>query len=199
MTTTADQKLITIEEFMAMPDTDGYELIDGQLVEKKSMGAESSYVAAQILFLLGIFLRDRKLGWVFGADAVYQCFGSRFTGRKPDCSFIRYGRLPHDWVPKGHVTIPPDLAIEVVSPNDLAYEVKAKAELYLSAGIPLVWVVYPEFRSVEIRRADGSSTVLHVGQEISGESVLPGFIAQIEDFFLNPQHVEPSVVDADDE
>ena len=109
-----------------------------------------------------------------------------------DVSFIRRGRLPGERIPDGHMSIAPDLAVEVVSPNDLAYDVDDKIDLYLASGIQLIWVVFPETRSIEVIRADGTATRLRADQEITGESVLPGFVAKVAGFFPPLENVETS-------
>jgi Uma2 family endonuclease len=103
--------------------------------------------------------------------------------RKPDVSFIRRGRLPDERLPKGHVTIPPDLAVEVLSPNDLADEVDEKVKEYLEAGVLVVWVVFPKTRTVQIHRADGPIVKLTETDELSGEEVLPGFRCRVGEIF----------------
>jgi Uma2 family endonuclease len=178
--------LITPEELLRMPDGVNYELVDGKLVER-NMGMESSEIAARILVLIGMFLRDKRLGRLFGADGSYQCFPDPDKVRKPDVSFIRAARLPADQVIKGHCPIFPDLAVEVVSPGDLAYEVEEKVAEYLAAGVPLVWVVNPPTRTVRIRRPrsapQGSASELTDADAITGEDVLPGFSCAVSDFF----------------
>jgi Uma2 family endonuclease len=84
----------TPEDLLAMPDGDAYELVDGELVER-NMGWESTWVAGRILHLLWTFCDNHPLGWLVPADASYQCF-SDAPGkvRRPDVSFIRFGRLP---------------------------------------------------------------------------------------------------------
>src|SRR5437868_5453027 len=87
-------KVVTPEELLAMPDSDSYELVDGELVERE-MGARSVYVGGRLGRLLGNYVEETHAGWVFPADAGYQCFSARPTlVRKPDVSFIRVGRLP---------------------------------------------------------------------------------------------------------
>src|SRR4051795_8542847 len=126
MTIAAPPKLFTPEDLLRLPDAVNYELVDGKLVER-NMGMESSRVAARILALIAFFLRDGRQRLLFGADGSYQCFPEAPDKvRRPDVSFIRDGRLPGDRAPEGHCRIPPDLAVEVVSPNDLAYEVEEK-------------------------------------------------------------------------
>ena len=120
--TIEDKTLFTPEDLLAMPDGKHYELVDGRLVER-NMGAESSWIGGRIFLRLNLFCDEHQLGYVWPADNGYQCFAhAPKLVRRPDVSFIRAGRLPGGELPKGHVRIPPDLAVEVVSPNDLASE-----------------------------------------------------------------------------
>jgi Uma2 family endonuclease len=140
------------------------------------LGAESSWIGGQIYSLLNLYCREHASGWVWPADNGYQCFPhERGRIRRPDVSFIRAGRLPGDVLPKGFVRIPPDLAVEVVSPNDTAYELEEKLEDYQQAGVRLVWVIHPESRTVTIYRADGTVSRLREAEELTGEDVIPGF------------------------
>lgn len=183
MSTVAPQTCYTPEDLLRMPDGDFYELVDGKLVERK-MGALASWVGGRLYGHLNSFCEAERIGWVWPADNSYQCFpGSPNKVRKPDVSFIRFGRLPKEELPKGHVLIPPDLAVEVISPNDLAYEVDAKVQEYLEAGVRLVWQVNPETRTVWVHRADGSVSKLRANDELSGEDVVPGFRCPVRDLF----------------
>ena len=94
--------------------------------------------------------------------------------RRADVSLIRTSRLEGLGDP-GQMPIPADLVVEVLSPNDLAYDVDRKIELYLANGFALVWVVNPEVKTVSVHRADGSVSWLREHEEITGESALPGF------------------------
>jgi Uma2 family endonuclease len=165
----------TPEDLLAMPGGKSYELVGGQLVERKR-GAESSWVAGRIHSRLDRFCEEHEVGWAFQSECGYQCF-SHESGRvrKPDVSFMRYGRLPGGVLPKGWVKIRPDLAIEVVSPNDIADEVDEKLADYEKVGIPLIWVLYLGSRTVMVYRGDGSVSRLHEADELSGEDVIPGF------------------------
>src|SRR5919205_3644737 len=148
----------TPEDLLTLPDYGRFELIDGHLVERK-MGAQSSYAATNVLILFGHFVRSNNLVLVFQADCGYQIFAEdpgrvRFA----DASFIRRGRLPEDRPPQGHCRVAPDLLIEAVSPNDTASELEEKIAQWLSAGVQLVWVLYPETQHVQVHRPDGSVT-----------------------------------------
>jgi Uma2 family endonuclease len=187
MTLAQTETAFTPEDLLRMDDGVNYELVDGKLVERH-MGMESSEIAARILLLIGMFLRDRRLGRLFGADASYQCFpDSPSKVRKPDVSFIRTDRLPGGRTPTGHCPVPPDLAVEVISPGDLSYEVEEKVTEYLVAGIPLVWVVHPPTRTVRVHRPRSSPrgpiSELAGDDTIDGEDVLPGFSCKVSEFF----------------
>ena len=174
----------TPEDLLEREDGALYELIDGKLVERH-MGARSSEVAANIISLIRPYAFERKLGKVFATDCGYQIFASDPKRvRFPDASFIARGHLPEDKTPEGHVRVPPDLAVEVVSPNDTAADVVDKADMWLRAGAQLVWVVFPESRTVHAyRQGNNNSLALAEGDELSGEDVLPGFFCRVAAIF----------------
>jgi Uma2 family endonuclease len=165
----------TPEDLLAMPDGKSFELVNGQLVERK-MGAESSQVGGRLYARLDRFCEEHNLGIVWPADNGYQCFPhAPGLVRRPDVSFVKKGRLPGDVAPDGWVKIPPDLAVEVVSPNDSIEEFEEKLEDYQKAGVPLVWVIYPKRRKARVFRLNGPEVVLSEDGELSGEDVIPGF------------------------
>ncbi len=125
-----------------MPDGDEYELVDGRLVER-NLDAWSVHVAHAIDGRIFQFDPTQRLGWLLMSEASYQAF-PKGRIRKPDLSFICLGRLPDERVPDGHIKLAPDLAVEVISPNDIHYETDQKVDEYLKAGTRLVWVVNPE-------------------------------------------------------
>ncbi len=175
---------ITPDDLLAMPNGDDFELVNGELMERY-IGAESSWIASNLIVLIAVFYRGRVPGHLFTTDCGYQCY-SDDPGkvRKPDVSFVRKGRFPKDRIPKGYIRIAPDLAVEVLSPNDLADEAEAKVEEYLDAGVRLVWVISPKAETVTVYRADRSAVKLHETDELSGENVLPGFRCKVSDLFV---------------
>ena len=187
MTTTIEDRVFTADDLSKLPDAVAYELVDGKLLERQ-MGAESSEVAIAIATLLFLFLRERRLGRVFGSDTSYQCFANDPNRvRRADVGFVRFERLPDGRAPKGNIEVSPDLAVEVISPNDTAEEVEETVNDWLSAGVPLVWVVSPTFRTVRIHRprssALGPIAELTETDNIDGEDVLPGFSSPVRAFF----------------
>jgi Uma2 family endonuclease len=177
----ATRTIYTPEDLLAIPDGGSYELVNGQLVERKS-GSESSWVVGRIISRIDRFCEEHQVGWALGPRAGYQCFPYDSNRvRKPDGSFVRYGRFPGGVLPEGWARIPPDLAIEVISPNDTVNELDDKLEDYERIAVPLVWVVNPNSRTAMVYRADGSVARLHEDDELSGEDIIPGFRCRVRD------------------
>jgi Uma2 family endonuclease len=187
MSTVATKTRYTPEDLLTMPDGDRYELVDGELRDRK-MSRWSSFVAGRIYNLLMNYSETGPFGWVFPEGTSYQCFpDAPEKVRKADVSFIARERLPLDQATdEGHTSLAPDLAVEVLSPNDLAYEVDRKVQEYLTARVRLVWVVNPETRTVAVYRLDGTVSRYGERDEITGEDVLPGFRCPVAAFFRLP-------------
>lgn len=181
---TAEATRYSPDDLLTMPDGDRYELVAGQLVEK-SMGAESDWTAARILRRIGNYVEQQALGEVFGTETGFQCFRrDRKQVRKPDGSFISAGRLPGGRIPRGHIRVVPDLAIEVISPNDSYFLIDTKVHEYLDAGVRLVWVLNPDNRTIKVYRLDDPRPVeLTIGDQLDGAEVLPGFTCPVADLF----------------
>ncbi len=182
------QREYTPEDLLTMPGGENFELIDGRLVERH-MGFLAGWVAGELIRVLGNHCRQYHLGWVLpGGDAGYQGFpGSPRSVRKPDVSFVRYGRFADDQLPAGFARIVPDLIAEVVSPNDAYEEVDQKIEEYLRAGVRLVWVIGPQNHTIRAYRVNGSSYSLRENDELDGEDVVPGFRCPVRDLFPQPR------------
>ncbi len=180
----APSKPLTADDLLDMPDGDRYELVDGQLVES-TMSLESIWIATRISQTIGNHLDQHSLGMVFGDGATYQCFpDDPEMVRKPDVSFIRAGRMPPGQFQRGHCRIAPDLAVEVVSPNDYYAELTRKLEDYFSAGVRLVWVVEPETRLITVYENGGQLIrQFRQGDELTAGDVLPGFRVAVAELF----------------
>jgi Uma2 family endonuclease len=169
------EPLVTPEDLLSMPDGRNFELVDGNLVER-NMSVLSSWVGGQVFRRVDEFVSAHDLGTVWPADNGYQCFpdDARMV-RRADAAFVKKERLSAKDMKDGFLKVVPDLVVEVISPNDLAHEVERKVSEYLTAGVPLVWIIEPESRTLRVQRGDGSGSLLKGDAVISGESVLPGF------------------------
>ncbi len=176
MSVALEERTYTPEDLLAMEDGKIYELDDGHLV-RREMSMRSSWVGSRLYRFLDTHVDENKLGRAWHADLGYVCFpGAPRRVRHPDVSFIRSGRLPGGLSSdQGYCDIAPDLAVEVVSPNELAYEVVKKVVEYLDAGVLLIWVVYPESRTVLVIRHNRTGTLHREDDELSGEDIIPGF------------------------
>jgi len=180
----SDRSDMAVEDLQRLSEEKDYELHDGQLVER-NMGNEASETALNLGALINLFCRKHRLGRVCGADGGFIVLrDGKESLRRPDISFFKRGRLPpgQGWA-TGYERIPPDLAVEVLSPNDLVYEVDAKLEEYLRLGVRLIWVVHPATRIVTVIRLDGTTSRLHATDELQGEDVLPGFACSVAEIF----------------
>jgi Uma2 family endonuclease len=165
-------------------DRKGYELIYGTWVEKPEMGAISVRVGGRLVTHLTNYAETRSLGDVLPADGAYQLFPNQpKLIRKPDVSFVATGRLPNNSLPAGNLKLAPDLAVEVVSPNDEAVALEQKLDEYLRAGVKLVWVIHPQTKVAYVYRPDGTAARKTVAESLDGEAVLPGFAFTLSDLF----------------
>lgn len=110
-------------------------------------------------------VEDASMGWL--SDLVATRLAARLT-RFCDEHGLRF---------------PPDLAVEVLSPNDLGEEVEQKVLEYLRSGLRLVWVISPATRTARVVRADGTTAWLREDGELDGEKVVPGFRCRLADLF----------------
>ena len=173
----------TPEDLLHMEHGPRYELVGGRLVEK-AVGQEAARVDARLIRYLDEYAEAQGAGGAFSSSCGYQDFPHEPRRvRYPDASFIRGDRLPAEGLLRGHSRTVPDLAVEVVSPNDTAEQIDGRVKDFLRVGTPLVWVVYPATRSVDIFRGDGTGGWRVEGQELSGEAVLPGFTCRVADLF----------------
>jgi Uma2 family endonuclease len=176
-------RLYTIEELMAMPTDEPWEVLKGELRKVPGAGGEASDIAGEILVHLRLFVKPRTLGLATGADGTYILNKDPLTILVPDVAFVRWDRLPGGLRPKGCIPVPPELAIEVRSPTDRLGDIEAKLARYRLAGVPLIWWVDPHHRTVAVYRHGVLVAELRDGDVLSGEDVLPGFTLSVSQIF----------------
>ena len=185
MATIISDREYTPDDLRQMPGGERFELVNGQLVESE-MGAFACWIVSLINAKLTSFVQENALGMVLSSETQYQCFPDDPRRiRKPDISFIHRSRITAEMM-HGFVRIAPDLVVEVVSDNDLYYEVETKVREYLQAGVRMVWVLNPATSSLRIHRAGSASSELSLGDNLSGEDVLPGFSVPLVALFPSP-------------
>ena len=103
--------------------------------------------------------------------------------RAPHVAFLSRERILTHQPQENFLQIAPDLVVEVMSPSDTAHQVQAKVEDWLSAGVRLVWVVYPNTRSVVVYNSQREAKVLTAQETLQGDPVLPGFSCKVSELF----------------
>lgn len=184
-----DSGPVTVEHLLTMPD-DGYqyEVVEGTLVRMAGSGGEASGIAALLLAELLYYTRTRRLGRITGADGVYK-FPGAATGLVPDVAFYGVEHLGEIRDLRRPLPFAPDLAVEVVSPDQRPDGMAAKARRYLGAGTRLVWVLWPSSQHVDVWRAghpSGPVATLNASNSLEGEDVVPGFRIAVVAIFADP-------------
>ena len=168
---------MTLEEFLES-DLEGYEYVKGELIPMPAASAEHGIVSARIFLHLGLYVREHQLGEVVTPDTGFQV-GERVL--KPDIAFLSTAHLPDDL--SKAFPVPPDLAIEVVSPSDAFRRVIEKAFAYLEAGTQIVWVIEPGSKTVTVYRSETDIKLLTREDTLTGEDVVEGFSCQVAQLF----------------
>ena len=179
------RQLLTAEQLWEMPETPGkrYELVRGELIEMPGAGGEHGFLALWVGSFLLRFVLEHDLGVVGGDGTGYLIYREPDVLRIPDVSFVSKGRISEGGVPKGFWPLAPDLAVEIVSPNDTAAELHAKVREYLDAGARMVWVFWPDERGVSVHGPTGEARELGPDDELDGGNVLPGFRVRVSELF----------------
>lgn len=153
----------------------GYELFDGELVEKPNVSNLSSLVAGLVYFQLMTWNRKARIGFVLPPETEFACISDRPRDmRKPDCSFFVCD--PDAFVPTvARYTFAPDLVVEVLSPSNKIGDMFDRLSDYFSAGTKLIWLIDPERRFTQVYHPNFSSVKVSEQEALSGEQILPGF------------------------
>jgi Uma2 family endonuclease len=175
---------MTAEELLGLTD-DGrrYELIEGELREMAPAGARHGSAAAALTVLLGQHVRANQLGRVLAAETGFRIYRNPDTVRAPDISFVARERIPPEGPPEGYWDLAPDLAVEVMSPNDTAAQVQSKVQMWLESGVRLVWVVYPDTRAIMAYKSLKEITTFTAEDALDGGQVVPGFECAVAEIF----------------
>jgi Uma2 family endonuclease len=181
------ERIYTNKEFGAFVDLPEnadklFELIDGVIIEMPSPSPLHGLIAAEILFLLKLYLKEHDIGFVVGdANDFVLAEGLVF---KPDVAYI--SRAQMDKLPL-KFEFSPDIAVEVASPSNTSHELMRKIVAYLEHGSKQVWVVYPDDKTLFVYHPheDGGIYLrVHTATDtLDGSDVLPGFNVSVGDFF----------------
>jgi Uma2 family endonuclease len=178
-------KLMTAEEFMAADLGDGtFELVRGEVIEVPPPMPAHGVVCANTGGVLWDYGRRSGFGYSLTNDSGVQTERDPDTVRGADVCFYSHARWPLSKVGRELIPVPPDLAVEVVSPGDRRAAVLKKVVEYLQAGVLRVWVVYPRRRQVAVYRGDDDEPIFYrEGDVLEGFPELPDFRCPVADLF----------------
>ena len=182
------EKTYSVDEFMdlvAGRNDARFELVKGKLIEMSLAGDQHGRISAKLLILLGYYVLQNDLGQTYGSDTGFvldETDPKKPTVRGPDVAFTTKERLSK--VTTKAVPIPPDLAVEVMSPNDYSPETLEKVREYQQAGVRLIWIIRPKTQTVEVyRQYDKQPTTLTIEDELDGEQIIKGFMLKVKVLF----------------
>jgi Uma2 family endonuclease len=179
MATVATKKVWTDEELMRIKHEGKVELVDGEVKLMTPAGAEQGNINANLTVRLGSYILRRKLGYIFDAQTGFRPHQNM---RALDFSFVSKERLSGK-PPKGFLRVAPDLAVEVLGPEEKVSDYDGKVAEYLSWGVRLIWLVDPNTETVTVVRANGEREVLKGNDVLTGEDVVPGFKITVRKIF----------------
>ena len=180
----APSRLITAEEYAALPNEDGFrdELIRGAVIKMPLPKAPHGRIANIFAYRLTGYVEERDLGLVFH-EIGFQVGTNPDTILGPDVSFMSWERYEAVEEDGGFWQGAPDLAAEVMSPNDRYTQVEAKAAQWIEAGARMVVVVDQRGRQVRVHRPRAETATLGMDDTLDGADVVPGWALPVRDLF----------------
>ena len=176
------EQITTADELLHAPDLGRCELVRGELIMMSPAGFNHGRIASRIGARIANFVEETGTGAVTGAETGFWIGRNPDTVRAPDVGFVRSERLGPTPI-LGFFPGAPDLAVEVLSPDDRRREVLTKVQNWLDAGCQVVWIVDPAKRTVAVHHT-GSDTI-HLGESdtLTAEDLLPGFQLPVAEIF----------------
>jgi Uma2 family endonuclease len=179
------KRVWTEAELQALPE-DGYlhEVVDGEMVMSPKNDSYHGDICAELLTALRTHAKKHKLGAVWDSSTGFWMHSRNC--RAPDISFVtkeRLVRMGFKRSTRKFFPAAPDLAVEVLSPNNTRAEIDERLKDYFGSGTQIAWVINPDSESVEGCHALDQRQLLGVGADLAAEHLLPGFRFPIADLF----------------
>ena len=175
--------LMTADELLAMGSDAPFELWEGVLKEVSPSSVKTGLIRTRLLTAINLHVETHGLGYVTDSETGFILSSNPHTVVAPDIGFFRPDRYPADYPERGFYPMPPDLAVEVISPTDERANIEKKQQLYAQAGVPLVWWVDPEARTVTVHRPGQQPEILDELGSLDGGAALPGFSLSVARIF----------------
>lgn len=174
----------TADELLDMPyDGVRRELVQGEIREMTPAGHDHGHIAFELGLLIGQYVKAHGLGRMYAAETGFRVATGPDTVLAPDVAFVARERVAIGSGARGYFPAAPDLAAEVVSPNDRYSDVAEKVSQWLAAGTRMVLVVDPRTRSVSVHQPSRLVARLADSDVIDGGDVVPGLQIPVRDIF----------------
>jgi Uma2 family endonuclease len=174
---------LSFEEFRQLPvDGKRYELVRGEVHVTPAPATRHQAIVQNLSGNLWPFVIKNHLGEVWTAPLDVRLSGD--TALQPDLVFIsnvRAGIIQENWIAGA-----PDLVVEVLSPSTAAYDRATKLPIYAEAGVPEVWLIDSQARTVEILKLQVKKYFVeatHVGDQVLVSNLFPGWQLPLRDLF----------------
>lgn len=172
----------TAEELLRLYEPEcRQELVRGELVRYPFATMPEAYVASELMMQLLEYSESRALGQPFPSGTGFLLARDPDTVCAADVAFVRRDRMPP--LDDGFFPGPPDLAVEVTSPDQSYTAVLGKVLCWLGHGTPLVWVIDPFARRVTTFRSRDDIRILGMDDDLTGGEIVPGFRVAVPDLF----------------
>jgi len=170
----ATTHLHTIESFEQLADVDRVELIHGELREMAPPSEDHNDVVREVVWRIENYIRPRGYEKLF-IETSFTINSSPASVLIPDIAFLSENRLDPERDTSKLVGVPPELAIEVISPSERPGKIQEKVQLYLDGGVRVVLLIDPRRRVATIIRPD--QVELEIGPEATVDlsDIIPGF------------------------
>jgi len=176
------EALMTAEQFLHWPDEGRCELVQGKIVHLTASRFRHGVIEIELGSSLRAYARESGRGIVASGEVGLLVQRNPDTVRGADLVLISRGRYARR-SPKGFLDVPPELVVEIVSPDDRRGGVQEKLEEYLAMGVDLVWIVDPEHRCVLAYRSLLEVERFDEGDLLQDEEILPGFSFPVAELF----------------
>lgn len=175
-------EITTAAQLWDATDLGRCELVRGELIQMAPTSLDHGDIELNIGAALKVFVRQHNLGKVVSGDVGFRIVRDPDTVRAPDVAFVRGVRVPPRGK-RGFVEGAPDLAVEVLSPDDRPGEVLAKVTDWFDGGCQVVWVVDPATETLFVHRAGGTLQRLTIADTLTEPELLPGFALPVAEVF----------------
>ena len=155
----------------------------GEIVIMSPTGSETGNWNSSFNGVLFVWNNQTKLGKTFDSSAGFKLPNGATYG--PDAAWMPLEKWNSISAAEKRKFAPlvPDFIMELRSPSDRLEPIQDKIAEFMECGCLLAWLIDPEAQQTTVYRADGSETIVHFEEVLSGEDVLPGFSVNLANLF----------------